>query len=99
MFAGRQLRIKKAMNSLLGHREMTRKGQDTPTTTEEQLVCAASTVKKQRRRLKGESEAQDARRWSFICWCAAHTSGGISSLPETRCSLLVFALFLWQFAV
>ena len=40
--------------------------------------------KKQRRRLKGDSEAQDARRRSFMFWCAANTSAGISSLPETR---------------
>ena len=53
-----------------------------PTAGEEQLVCAPAQVKEQRRRLKGDSEAQDARRRSFICWYAANTSGGMSSLLE-----------------
>ena len=73
-----------AMNSLLGHRKMTNKKLRKTTTTDKQLVSAAGTEKEQRRRLKGDSEAQYARRWSFICWCAANTSGGIASLPERR---------------
>ena len=43
-------------------------------------------ITEQRKRLKGASEAQDARRQSFMLLCAANTSGGISSLPETRSS-------------
>ena len=55
-----------------------------PNRTERQLICAASTVKEQRRQLVDNSEAQDARRRSFTCWCAAQSSDATLSLPETR---------------
>ena len=50
----------------------------------EQLVCAAGTVKDQRRRLTDEAEAQDARRRSFTCWCAAQSFVVTWSLLEIR---------------
>ena len=43
-------------------------------------------VKERRRRLKGASESQNARRRSFMFWCAVNTSAGMSSQSATRSS-------------
>ena len=75
------------MNCLLGHLKMTKKKQNTPSTTVETTgLCGWHRL--QKASVSGPTatfpEAQAIRRRSFICWCAANTSGGISSLPETR---------------
>ena len=65
--------MKMAMHSLPGHRRMAKKELNKSTATDWAAgLCGTRTV-------KGDSEAQDARRRSFVCWCAANTSAGISS--------------------
>ena len=61
-----QLRNKMAMNSLLGHRKMTKKKSCTrPPQHVGTCSVQLALEKEQRKRLRGDSEAQDARRQSF----------------------------------
>ena len=75
--------IKMAMNSLHGHRRMAKKELNKSTITDWATgLCGRHCS----RRLKRDSEAQDARRRSFVCWRAANTYTGISSQAATRLS-------------